>query len=402
LVWTTPASAHKTSSLLPKGIFRARVVNVFGQPVVNKYDQNGDRKELLAPLERTVGASSLADANADLKALYDTLNTFEPELGDQLYSADLLADAKINFRQTTAALEYGLTPSVSIGVIVPFTQVMGSSSFGARVTSNAAAIREKVKGTLLEDGVAQFESQMPTRDVLADTIFTSNGYQVPGEFSYAGLGDIEVGALVQTTKAPRFLSAIQAGFRLPTATHKRDYTNLLDQGTGDEQLDFAVEAGFDANLTSNLMTGFHTRYTWQIGRQAEIPVLKSGQSGLPNLRDPSTFVVVDRDLGDYLENEVYLDYTINKAWSPYIAYMHTLRGSDRYKGPAGYNYTALAADTSGQAHTLMVGFTVSTLNSYLAKQIPVPLKFDFSFNKILGGTNKTNSAFGRLDLIVFF
>ena len=396
------ADAHKTSSLLPTGIFRARVVNVFGEPVVNKFDQNGDRQELLAPLERTVGASTLAASKPELKTLYDSLNSFEPNLGDDLFSAQLLADAKINFHQITTALEYGLTDRVSLGVIVPFVQITGSSSFDAKVSSKSASIKNKVKGTLLENGVTQFESQIPGRDALAAGLFTANGYEIPGDFQYAGLGDIEIGAVVQPYKNGTFLTAIQTGFRLPTSTHKKDYANLLDQGTGDEQLDFAFEAGFDAKVTSRLTTGFHSRYTFQFGRNAEMPVLKTGKSGLPDLKDPTSFVVVDRNLGDVFENEAYLDYTINKTWSPYVAYTYTMRGADRYSGPSGYDYNSLMENTAGRSHSLMVGMTISTIPAYAAKTIPVPMKIDASYTKVLNATNDTDAAYGRLDLIVFF
>jgi hypothetical protein len=396
------AFAHKTSSVLPKGIFRARLVNVIGEPVVATFDEGGSRKELLAPLEQKVGAATLAAGNASLKTLYDSLNSFEPDLGNELYSAQLLADSKINFHQVTAALEYGLSESVSLGIIVPFTRVSGQASFGADITSNAAKIKKMVKGTLLEQGVEQFEAQIPGAAVLSQEIFTSKGYNVPGDFEYAGLGDIEIGAKIQPWKNSRLQTSIQTGFRLPTSTHKKDYANLLDQSTGDEQLDFAFEAGMEARITRDLSTGIHSRYTWQLPRSAEVAMLKSGQSGLPDLNDPTTFAVVDKNLGDYSESEVFMAYTINNAWTPYTAYTYSFKGSDGFKGPAGYNYQALESDTSYQAHTLMVGFNYSTVKGYVAKKAPIPLEIDFSFNKILKAQNKTDSAYGRLDLIVFF
>ncbi len=396
------AEAHKSSSVLPKGVFRARIVNVVSDAVLYRFDDSGARNGLLAPLEQKIGASTLAEADPNVKQLYDSLNSFEPNLGDGLYSAQIEADSKINFHQVTAALEYGISSRVSLGVIVPYTRVEASASFDVAVSSQAAQIKEMVKGTLLEQGVQQFEGQMPGREVLAQSILVGKGYNVPADFSYQGLGDIEMGAKVQPYRNDWIQTSVQAGFRLPTATHRKDYANLLDQSTGDEQLDFALETGFETRVIGGLSTGVHSRYTWQFARSAEIPVLKDGETGLPDLTVNDSYVVVDRKLGDYLEAEAFLQYTIKKAWSPYVAYGYYAKNKDRYSGPLGYNYKSLESDTESRAHTLLAGFNFSTVKHYVEKKAALPYEIDVSFTKVLGAQNKADASFARLDFIVFF
>src|SRR5690606_34883675 len=82
--------AQKTATVLPKGVWRVRMVNVLANPLTQSINSNGEAENLLSALEKRLTPQDLAASSADLATLYNALNSFEEGLGDSLFAVDLM------------------------------------------------------------------------------------------------------------------------------------------------------------------------------------------------------------------------------------------------------------------------------------------------------------------------
>lgn len=394
--------AQKAATVLPKNIFRVRWVGVRTGSLTQSLNNDGTASNTMSALEKSLSAKDLAALSPDLNQLYTALNTFEAGLGDSLILADFYPDSEMVATKNTLAAEYGITKKLSLGIIVPITTMRVKASFNADVKNNVAAIRQKVQGvSALENGIDTFEANMPTAQSFENQVFTANGYQTPSDFSWTGLGDIELGAKYQFFNNKKYRATSLFGFRMPTTTHQKDFTNILDSNSGDKQWDLAFELVNEYVLTKSFSVGAGTRYTIQLPNSQKAALLRNGESGLPNLTRDDTIQDVRRNLGDQLEMEVSASY----AYDRFIlsgAYENSRKFTDRYSVPLGYQYKNLESETNTLQHRYAVGLKYTTVKAYVAKKFPIPLEVKLTYNDIFAGKNITRAAYTRLDMILFF
>jgi hypothetical protein len=403
VVVSSSVLAQRTATVLPQNIFRVRAVGVVAQPVNQRLNSEGQAQGLMSPLERTLTTQDLAATSPALNELYTGLNSFESGLGDSLMSVDFLPMAQMNARQAIMAAEYGVTSRLSLGIIVPTVSMDVKASFDARVSNQVSRIAERTRGVqVLEDGLRQFEGQMPTSQFFVNEVFTKNGYDVPQDFSYTGLGDIELGAKYQYLKMDTVRGSVLGGLRMPTATHKARMENLLDRSTGDGQWDLAFEVASEWDPIKPITLGLASRYTLQLPNTERRALLRDGQSGLPNLNDPQTVREVRRNLGDVIDGEVSAKYTFLSAWSLIGLYGVSYKAQDRYTGPEGYQISALEENTASSDSRYELGLNYSTIPAFARNAFPVPLEMKLSYNSLIAGTNTPRSAYARMDFIVYF
>jgi hypothetical protein len=396
------AQAQRSATVLPPKIFRARVVGISAAATTKTLNAQGDSQSLMSALERKVPAAQI---NAALDPLVTQLNQMEAGLGDGLLNAEFQPGAEIYGQQLIGALEYGVTPRLSIGVIVPTVKMDVRSRFNVQVNSNASQLAERFAGMdpTLEATLQNIAANLPNTQVFADGVFTANGYDTPRDFSYSGLGDIEIGAKYQYLNASKVRGTCLTGVRAPTTSHQADRKNILDRATGDGQWDFAVECANEFDVMSNLTLGGSSRYTYQLPDSRDMAVLQNGQSGLPNLTLPGTVQRVRRDLGDSIDGEAFAQVNIGRDWSFASIYNISYKLADRYSGGnAGYQVAALGNDTESAESRLEMVVGYSTIPAYSAKQAMAPMEIKLSYNTILDGYNTAKTAYTRMDLIAYF
>lgn len=390
---------------MPERIVRLRFIEIITTPVVSKFDDVGAPIQLLAPLNRTVTAKEMAPKDPDLNQLYTKLNDFQPGLGDSLFQSNLKAESSINIKQTIFATEYGLTPRISLGFMVPVVEMDVKSSFSATTVSQADAVAAKVKGIgPLEDGVNQFKARTPNTATFEDAIFTSRGYSLPGDFTKKGLGDAEVGAKYLIYKGDELTFSAQGQVRLPTTTKAENYARLLDKSLGDGQTDLGAYFYLDYTPNHNLIFATSAKLTAQLADKQYRPVNRYGETDLPDLTDPSSFDTVNRKLGNMLDTEVSASYLFGEqAYTLFGMYQFSMKGRDSYSGSKDYlDYDTLAADTSLTAHHYELGFGYSTIPMYFKKKFPLPFELRASFNSLFAGKNTPKAAYTRLNLHLYF
>jgi len=403
------ASAQENATVLPKGANRIRSINILTSNITHLHGTNGDRNELMAPLNMTLSAASQAASNAGLQNLYEKLNMVESGLGDKLFQTQIQSQGQLSFHRIINAYEIGATPRLSFGIIVPVIAYRASATFSANTESQAMQILEnRIKpmgsaGAPLAKGLQEFEANLPSREIYENAIFTSKGYKVPSQSSGAGLGDIELGLKWQFYKGSIWSSSLQSGFRFPTASLKKDYTDLLSQTSGDNQLDYGVYHQNDLFITPFTVFNFSNKFTFQFSNREYRPAPSLNQIGLTDLNNPDNWDTITRNLGDIFESEASLtQYFYEKHLNTYLSYQYLHKGKDSYKGNKVLDYDAIGKDTQALAHRLELGIGMSNIPSYLKKKTSIPLEMKASYNVGVYGKNVPDLNYARFDLYLYF
>lgn len=410
LTLSLSAWAQETASVLPKGFFRARSVTVMGLPIDTSFNDNGDRVSLMEKLNKTIPASTQANANPQLKPLYDSLNQVEAGLGDKLFQTDIIAAGSLSFQKYTTALEYGIRDNLTLGLIVPVVHVGLNPKTSIAVTTQSQAIIDKLEaaggGGIYQpiiDGIKQFEASKPTAATYEKALFTDLGYSLPGPVSVTGLGDIELGAKWQMLKQDRFMLSFIGGFRFPTSTHIADPTNILDRPTGDKQYDVGAQTIANYEPIANTLFGTSLKYTWQLADSRRLPVPSFNQMGLTNLTKEDNWDIVHRDLGDLFDAELSVtQYFKNRSLYGYGLYGYGFKGTDSMSGSKNLNYAALTTDSQQISHKYEFGMGYSTIPAFRAKKFAIPMEVKVAFNGTLKGKNVSDASYTRFDVYLFF
>ncbi len=391
--------------IMPRNIFRARAIGIFGNTLHERANDSGDPIPLLAPLNRTVTMSDMSASNADLALLYTKLNEFQAGLGDSLMKSDFKTESQIDFGRNIFALEYGLFDSLSLGLMVPISRQMVKSSFRAETTSQAAAVAKATEGVdLLTDGVWKADANKPTTATFEQAVFTSKGYDVPHDWKVEGLGDIELGIKYQPVRTNDLQVSIQTVFRLPTTTHTENYARLLDRGLGDNQLDVGLYFFSDYNLNSNWVLAGAAKFTAQLTQELRRPFLHKGETGLPNLLDATAWDDVRRNLGDMIDTEVSSTYHFSdRTFNIYGAYQFSLKAQDRITGArSDLDYDAVEFESATRSHRYEAGVGFSTVQHYLKGRFFLPFELKYGFNSTFRARNTPIASYNRFNLLLYF
>lgn len=390
---------------MPRNIFRARAIGIFGNTLHARANDHGDPIPLLAPLNRTVTMADMSASNADLNQLYTKLNEFQAGLGDSLMKSDFKTESQIDFGRNIFALEYGLHDRVSLGLMVPISRQIVKSSFRAETTSQAAAVAKATAGMdVLTDGVWKADANKPTTATFEQAVFTAKGYEIPHDWRVEGLGDIELGLKYQALHTDDLQFSTQLGVRMPTTTHTENYARLLDKGLGDKQLDVGLFFYGDYNLNSNWILAGCAKFTAQLTHEIRRPFLYKGETGLPNLLDANAWDNVRRNLGDMIDTEISSTYHFgDRAFNVYGAYQFSLKAEDRISGGrTDLDYDAVEFESATRSHRYEAGIGYSTVQHYLKGRFFLPFELKYGFNSAFRARNTPIASYNRFNLLLYF
>lgn len=416
------ASAQEETSVLPKGIYRTWVIGAVGGADY-QFNASGNKQGLAHILNRSVTMQDLEkamsesknpssrDTGKELARLRNELNTHGenvvglPNLGNSLYQADIYADAKVEVSQLVYALEYGLTTKVSLGLAVPLQWYDIKANLRIESQNSFLNTIQKIKNTPLENEIRRFAVEIQDSNKFKKSLFTDNGYQIPNDTRIFGVGDLEGGLKYRAFESQYVDAAMLFGFRLPTASHKKDPTNLLDQSTGDKQLDVAIQGGLDFKFTPNLVMLSAAKFTFQTpDREPIYGNLKGSSSPLPDLNDPRTFDNASRKLGNMWDLNFNLRYYMfQKRVALVGAYIYQHKFADNYSGNNPYlDYKKLELNTDKSSHSTEFFLVYSTVADYMRQEKAIPWEASITYHHTLAGRNVPDLRYGYARLKFFF
>ena len=401
------ARALDTADVLPPGVRAFSLVYVQAPSVENSFNGEGNLESLVRPLNRTLKIQDLAQSDARLQSLRKVLNDFDPsqQLGEKILATNLYSDLKMNEKRYVAALFWGLSAQVSLGVIVPYIERSVTTNFHADTVFNGQAIKQLAPGSpVFVDAIDKLEKMKFDTKFYEDKIFVANGYSPPSDFTAKGLGDTDIETRVNYFDTGKLGLGFRGTLRLPTANHQVDLHNLYDRDFGDNAFSVRM-ASINSWRLSPEKFGLHSTMaaTWYAPASQTLVVPRSTDSFLPNAGDPYQIEKVGKKMGLQLEAAIgaNLDF-YHSIISLFSSYVYIAKQKDNYSGSRDLDYGRLSQGTDSISHALEGGLELSSISLYLRHQWPVPAKVIAKYVQPIGGRNTLFTRYGRLDAVLFF
>jgi hypothetical protein len=399
--------AAETARVLPKGIFRARVVTVQTSSMNDMVNDNGELEPLGQRLNRTVTVDDVIASDPRVQQLVNTLNTLEAGLGYNLMAANLSNPVEMSYTTVMPALEYGLTNRLSFGIRLPIVRREVDVQFRSDAVNNALYAAGQVGGlsSQLTSALGEFGNQTFDSGMFMRQIFTSRGYDTPESFSRTEIGDLEFGGKYNFYKSDLAHLTTQLGFRAPTGSAP-SLTNIYDKGSGNGAWATAVSffEEIDPIPQVRFAAAQKVTYHFQDTRERAVPLYE--QDGLPSLRPQDGQVQdVTRYQGVKFENELSSTvFFAKRAVSVWGAYQYMAKGRDEYTGPnSDYLYYEGLSDNSDlTSHAVEVGAGYSTIGAYRRKEFAVPGEIQLLYNTVVAGRNVPLLEYTRIDIMAYF
>ena len=234
-----------------------------------------------------------------------------------------------------------------------------------------------------------------------------------------GIGDIEVGALlqllntVQRDTLQRYGSGVRAAigatFRMGTGRADNP-DDFVDVPTGDGQHDVELRTQWDLLLGSRVGLGLGGRYTLQLADREIVRIAGPHQPFAAYWRRQE----VDRDLGDIVDVQVTPRVALGSFFSLMAQYRARRKAEDTHTGrfnvtddlgdPVTLDASILDAETEQREDRVSIGLGYSTLTSVARNRARIPLEIFLQYGEsIRGSGGKTPKvSVGVVQLRVYF
>lgn len=401
--------AAETARVLPKGIFRARIVTAQTSRITDTIDNDGNLVPLGNSLNRSVTVESLITTDPAVAQLVQTLNIIEPGLGNSLMAANLSNPVSMDVTTLMPALEYGVTDRLSLGIRLPILRRNVSVGFDSDSINNAAFASASVGGLspLLTAGLNQFGATSFDSAMFARKIFTEKGYEAPHSFDKTEIGDLELGTKYNFYRTREVYLTTQVGLRAPTGTPS-SLTNIYDKGSGDGTWATAGYLFEEYSPIRRLTFGSSQKLTYYFSDTRKRAVPLNSEDGLPSLLPEDGQVQeVTRYQGVKFEGELSTTvYFLDQDMSVWGAYQYMAKGRDEYSSASGAEqnlyYNGLSENSDQLSHAVEVGAGYSTVSAYRRKQFAVPGEVQLLYNTVVAGRNVPPIEYVRLDVMAYF
>lgn len=397
--------AAETAKVLPKKIFRARVVGVVTESIADKYNDDGMLEGMSMGLNRTVTVKDLAAKDAQVAALVNALNSVQAGLGDQLMTANLYSSFETQQQIWTPALEYGISDRTTIGIRIPVVRRsvrtdfwVDSNNQAYQIAQNLGAINPQINAGLTTFGGTSFGTPF-----FASKMFTDKGYEVPKDFNKTEMGDIELGAKFNYYKTTNWLASVVGGVRLPTGS-SASLTNIFDKGSGTGAWGVGAQFVEAYQPTSWVVLSAMQKMTYSFPDTRERAVPLDENDSLPSVRPEDGQVQnVTRNQTAEIQTELASTFYLwEEAANFWGAYQYGYKGHDRYTGSGNLYYAGLSKGTNWQKHSGELGIGYSTIPAFKKAKFPIPGEVQLLYNTVLDGVNVPLSNYVRMDMIMYF
>ena len=397
--------AVETAKVLPKGIFRARLISAQSEKISDNVNENGQLEPFANSLNTSVTVKDLANKDPRVVDLVNALNNIESGLGDNLMGSNLYSNMTLNIRTFIPALEYGATDKLSLGVRFPIVTRKVSANFSAESINNAAYAAAQT-GSLSPDLTAalqQFSAQSFDTNMYVKSIFTDKGYDAPASFEKTEMGDMELGGKYNFFNNQIFYATTLVGIRAPTGSTP-SMTHIFDKGSGGGAWAMALTTYQEYFPTKHISFGASQKWTHYFPDTAKRAVPKDEYDSLPSLLPQDGQVQkVTRTQGEKVEAELSSKLHFRDSdFTAWTAYQFMAKGADSYNGPGDLYYQGLSTKSEQMSHSAELGVGYSSVNAFRRKEFAVPLQLELMYNNTLAGKNVARLNYVRLDVLVYF
>jgi len=281
----------------------------------------------------------------------------------------------------TGVLAQGVNP------ILPPNAPLEASSAGLAVT---AAV-EDVKADLATFGATPVSQSLALPASAADTA-TFNDMLVADGWGYGAdplsfvkysmkFGDAEVGVRWSALQGSSLRAVLGGTVRLPTG--KVDTPeNFVDIGTGDRQIDVALDAEAVWRFGSILALAGMASYTFQLGHNLERRITSHTRP----IAIAATQQLVSRNLGDYFEAGLYPTIYLSRSFVAYGSAYYYYKPTDRFDLTGPYSLpddqlptdiTDLEFETSRETLSFGAGIHYYSTQGRHTTKLPIEAGIDY-------------------------
>ncbi|MBI3016439.1 MAG: transporter [Deltaproteobacteria bacterium] len=372
-----PLLAENTATL-PAGRFRARVKPIYAFGFSTQFGNDGIEKSLVSHYAKTIdfATAQKLDASGQLADLMtaaglksSTLGSFAPSL-------------EVSTLVMGSALEYGLTPNLTLGVIVPV--VSARTNFELAFNKSAQVLGHP------SPTVRNLDMVKAAQDSAAKA-----GYAPLENWNALGLGDIELGLKYRFWNSQNWSLATKSGVRLPTG--RVDDPNVLtDIGFGDGQTDLGSTLLVDYIGIPHTLLNTWVKYTVQLPDRQLLRVPNTGELFTTKSEN------IRRNLGDRVDAAVTAEYSFLTAFNINATYAFFSKQKDRFQSDLGFNAPGLEANTAQQKHSADVGIGFSTLPWFRQGSFKLPMDAGLNLEVPLAGKNVAKATAVNLEYKLYF
>lgn len=375
-------------TMAPEGRWAARL-ELRSNQYDARYDNDGKRQDLDAAFNGVNLNASIFPALA--------------LLGSNASLGITQLDTKVKSQFSILTLGYGVTPDLTVGAIIPYSDATTHAKFsvnGGNVGYNPGFN----PGMPVNAGNFPFApagAGIPpmgtagVQNILTNPAF-GYGYKRVQTTSSAGLGDPTLGFLWRFHKTPQESAILGLGVRFGIAKED-DPDNLLDVPPGDGSTDIRARleyfrdlgAGFDLHLLGDYNLQTADRVTMRVPAQGQLLALSSSKQKL------------HRDLGDFYETDVELGY----RWSDwrFSATWHRYEeGRDHYRSSLGTDTRSLEMHTHTIADQYRLSAAWSGINAWQQGRLKLPLIVKLEMQDTFSGRNFVDVRDFYVQIMSFF
>jgi hypothetical protein len=391
------------TEILPKGVralfYQNRNVKLGGE-----FSNSGEIQSL--DVHTKVRVLDLVQANPQAEELLRPLSPEDRKLLEGTSIVDMTFRPDVSVQANIFGFAYGLSDRLMLAIGFPIitAQVrireeiqMTRADLAAQAEQfrrKAALAKEEEKPRL--QAIAAILDKIPEIKGahVQDYLVNELGYDPLGNWQAQDIGDVRGFLHYNMLVYERYRQAARFGVIAPTG--REDNPDLLnDFAFGNQAWGTFVESRHDWLLWPGRLTASAAIY-YEYSLPSEKTMRTAGPQKVSREKE-----VIDFDRGDILDTRVGVGYYVLSDLEVYYQQEWHRKWADVYRGARG-NYSWLSQGTDEATHAHAFGVTYSTVQRFLKKQWPIPMKVSLSQVNTISGRDTEYLDYTALEMQVYF
>jgi hypothetical protein len=392
LVWGTPY--YQT---LPKKVRMLAARHVTASEITNFYEPN--MSSGLLSIKANINTEALKSIQALDEFYFYKLKKYLPEAYNKFSAGVWSVDAKAKATVFGIGGAYGFTDRLTGFFTLPYYDVKVKLRAKRLKGNNYDEISEIIRNSGTGPRGLSLETNDlpdPTGELIQSVIVNYYGYEPGGDWEGKGYGDLELALKYRLTDWKDAGLAVSGGAILPTG-RVQDENIIQDVGFGDGLVGVYGEFGGGKTFTPLFSVNGWIRgqYRFPITVEKRVPedfdFILSSQKG--------TFRYIP---GIKLESSFSLGFQLTDWINIVPEYLYTYIEKSEFKSPYTLANTILSYKSEEEKHVGKFNFEISSVNTYLKGNIPVPFTAIISVEKTIIGKNTPDLTLGSLEFRLLF
>jgi hypothetical protein len=383
---------------LPKGV---RLLST--RYVQSNIESSYNKTQSETPYVFEIDASIENLQKIDNEVVQETLRLFEayPEAYEKLSLGSHKLEGSAEVNVNVFAVGFGITSRITAYIGMPIYDASVNLKYSrSKVSTNkeVSEILQKEYGdnwaqTLgnIVDGLFSIDE-----NIIQSGIVNTLGYEELGNWSGAGLGDIEFGVMYNFLRNDDFGIMATIGGVAPTG-YVDDPDVLQDIGFGDGQWDAFLELGGGYQLSKNIYLNTWSRYTYQLESTKELRTPYNEDIFLSDIKDDYL-----EKLGNKLSVGINSEIFLNDWFKLQPAYIVNRTGKAKYESSNSAANKILAKNSESSSQNIRLLAQISSVELFTQDKFLLPAQINFSYQTMIEGKNTPKVDLLEIDFRLYF